>query len=72
MANSIIPANPLANVSGIEFVPGTTSNSFTVNFVNGNVFRIIVGRLDTSTNYAQFFLNGVDKGYIRFDVSRNV
>ena len=72
MANSIIKANPLANVSGIEFVPGTTSNSFTVNFANGNIFKLIVGRLDASTNYAQFFLNGVDKGYIRFDVSRNV
>lgn len=34
--------------------------------------EIWIGKLDANTNYVQFFVNGLDRGYIRFDVSRNI
>jgi len=34
--------------------------------------RFTVGKLNATTNYLQIYVNGVDKGYITFDVSRNV
>lgn len=34
--------------------------------------RILIGKLDANTNYAQFIINGKDYGYIKFDVSRNI
>ena len=34
--------------------------------------EIWIGKLDANTNYVQFFVNGLDRGYIKFDVSRNI
>lgn len=39
---------------------------------SNNNLTMLVGKLDSSTNYVQFYVNGVDKGYIKFDVSRNI
>ena len=34
--------------------------------------RFTVGKLNATQNYLQVYVNGVDKGYIIFDVSRNI
>lgn len=34
--------------------------------------RFTVGKLNATQNYLQIYVNGVDKGYIIFDVSRNI
>ena len=39
---------------------------------NDATVRLQIGKLDNNTNYVQFFVNDVDYGYIRFDVSRNI
>jgi len=72
MANSIIPANLLANVAGIKLTGNSSDALLTLTFANGDSFAMRVGQLDTSTNYVQFHVNGVDKGYVKFDVSRNI
>ena len=37
-----------------------------------NKAEILLGKLNDTTNYVQFFFNGIDYGYITFDVSRNI
>lgn len=70
--------NKLADLSTVESVEEYLNTSATdqqgidFKFKNGDTFRIFVGKLDASNNYVQFRVNGVDKGYIKFTVSRNV
>lgn len=44
----------------------------TTNLSAGKDVRLFVGELNGSQNYLQFLIDGVDKGYIVFDVSRNI
>lgn len=39
---------------------------------SANNLTMLVGKLNSTTNYVQFYANGVDKGYITFSVSRNI
>jgi hypothetical protein len=61
----------------IKFTPETSAPTssqrllFTSPRSNNNL-TMLVGKLDSSTNYVQFYVNGIDKGYIKFDVSRNI
>lgn len=65
--------------AGLKFTPETSSPSltnnqrikFTAANSNNNV-EILIGKLNSTTNYVQFYINGIDKGYITFDVSRNI
>lgn len=34
--------------------------------------EFLIGKLNNSQNYMQIFFNGIDYGYIIFDVSRNI
>ena len=38
----------------------------------GKSVSLYVNKLNDTQNYVQFFVDGVDKGYITFDVSRNI
>lgn len=38
----------------------------------GKAVSLYVNKLNDTKNYVQFFVDGVDKGYITFDVSRNI
>lgn len=38
----------------------------------GKAVTLYVSKLNDTQNYVQFFVDGVDKGYITFDVSRNI
>lgn len=73
MASTKIKKSP-----GLEAVQRITNNhasvSETVNILlsDGNGMGIMVGKLNDTTNYVQFFVDGYDRGYIKFDVSRNV
>lgn len=65
--------------AGLKFTPETSSPSLTnsqrvkLSAANSNNdVEILIGKLNATTNYVQFYINGVDKGYITFDVSRNV
>ena len=44
----------------------------TTNLSAGKDVKLFVGELNGSQNYLQFLIDGVDKGYIVFDVSRNI
>lgn len=39
---------------------------------SSRTLRFTVGKLNATQNYLQIYVNGVDKGYIIFDVSRNI
>jgi len=65
--------------AGLKFTPETSSPSLTnsqrVKLTaenSNNDVEILIGKLNSTTNYVQFYINGVDKGYITFDVSRNI
>lgn len=67
------------NKMDANFVPETSSpsltNSLRVRFAaprSSNELTLLVGKLNSTTNYVQFYVNGVDKGYLTFDVSRNI
>ena len=68
-----------ATKAGLKFTPETSSLSltnsqrirFTAANSNNNV-ELLIGKLNSTTNYVQFYVNGIDKGYITFDVSRNI
>ena len=69
----------LATAPALKFTPETSSPSVTngqrvrLSAANSNnILEFLVGKLNSTTNYIQFYINGVDKGYITFDVSRNV
>ena len=73
MATGIIKRNAdLSTVKEITEHTGTNIEGFQIDFTNNDNIRLYVGRLDASNNYLQFLVNGVDKGYIKFTVSRNV
>lgn len=61
----------------IKFTPETSLPTtsqrllFTSPRSNNNL-TMLVGKLNSTTNYVQFYVNGVDKGYLTFDVSRNI
>ena len=38
----------------------------------GKAVSLYVNKMNDTQNYVQFFVDGVDKGYITFDVSRNI
>ena len=61
----------------ISFTPETSlpTNSQRLLFTSprsNNNLTMLVGKLNSTTNYVQFYVNGVDKGYITFSVSRNI
>lgn len=61
----------------IKFTPETSAPTSSQRLLfssprSNNNLTMLVGKLDSSTNYVQFYVNGVDKGYIKFDVSRNI
>lgn len=65
--------------AGLKFTPETSSPSLTnsqrvkLSAANSNNdVEILIGKLNATTNYVQFYINGVDKGYITFTVSRNI
>lgn len=65
--------------AGLKFTPETSSPSLTnsqrvkLSAANSNNdVEMLIGKLNATTNYVQFYINGVDKGYITFTVSRNV
>lgn len=67
------------NKMDANFTPETSSpsvtNSLRIRFAaprSNNELTMLVGKLNSTTNYVQFYINGIDKGYITFDVSRNV
>lgn len=67
------------NKMDANFTPETSSpsvtNSLRIRFAaprSNNEMTMLVGKLNSTTNYVQFYINGVDKGYITFDVSRNI
>lgn len=67
----------LGNVKHIQIDRNTTSNfiGFRLTDNDNHMIRIIFGRLNSTTNYVQFYGGDgelVDKGYITFTVSRNV
>lgn len=69
----------LASAPALKFTPETSSPSITngqrvrLSSANSNnIIEFLVGKLNSTTNYIQFYVNGVDKGYITFDVSRNI
>ena len=39
---------------------------------SGSWLRLLVGKLNATTNYVQFFIDNVDYGYTAFTVSRNI
>ena len=55
-----------------EYYQQTGQCGLSLEFTDGNKLRLLVGKLDASNNYVQFWVNGEDKGYIKFTVSRNV
>ena len=69
----------LATAPALKFTPETSSPSLTnsqrvrLSAANSNnVVEFLIGKLNSTTNYVQFYVNGVDKGYLIFDVSRNI
>lgn len=69
----------LTTAPALKFTPETSSPSITngqrvrLSSANSNnAIEFLVGKLNSTTNYIQFYINGVDKGYITFDVSRNI
>lgn len=62
----------LSTIKSIEKYGSSTQRGFKFNFIDGDSMIVYVGKLDASTNYLQINVNGYDKGYIKFDVSRNI
>lgn len=64
-------------IQGIKFTPETSAptNSQRIKFsspISNNTLTMLIGKLNSTTNYAQFYVNDIDKGYITFSVSRNI
>ncbi len=70
MATGSTKHDSLENVASIQTVQNNRGILFTMK--DGNSFQFFIGALDATHNYVQFLVNGVDKGYITFTVSRNV
>ena len=45
---------------------------FTIITPKGHELEVLIGKYDENNNYIQFLTNGIDRGYLLFDVSRNV
>lgn len=50
----------------------TQTQRFTLTTDGGAKIEFVVSKLNSTQNYLQFFLNGTDRGYLIFDVSRNI
>lgn len=66
--NSSLALAPLTRTIELDVQYGAFGDRVT----GGNKAEILIGKLNDTTNYVQFFFNGIDYGYIAFDVSRNV
>ena len=66
--DSLNSSSPLTRASELE----TQYGSFGNRVAGRNKAEILIGKLNDTTNYVQFFFNGIDYGYLTFDVSRNV
>lgn len=66
----------LTHKSALSFTPGgVISHLLNCTFTipdSSRTLRFTVGKLNSTQNYLQIYVNGVDKGYIIFDVSRNM
>lgn len=67
----------LTNITDIHLIRNTTQNyiGLSIQDATGKRIRIIFGRLNSTTNYMQLYGGDndfIDKGYITFDVSRNI
>lgn len=66
----------LTHKSALAFSPaGILSSLINCTFTipdSTRTLRFTIGKLNATTNYLQIYVNGVDKGYITFDVSRNI
>lgn len=62
--------------AAVSFTPGgTIGNILNCTFTipdSSRTLRFTIGKLNATQNYLQVYVNGVDKGYIVFDVSRNI
>ena len=69
--------NILGNLREFAILRNTTANfiGFRAEDTDGHKIRIIFGKLNSTTNYVQFYGGDgdfIDKGYITFTVSRNI
>lgn len=66
----------LTHKAALSFTPGgTIGNLLNCTFTipdSTRTLRFTVGKLNATQNYLQIYVNGVDKGYIIFDISRNI
>ncbi len=66
----------LTHKAALAFSPaGVLSSLINCTFTipdSTRTLRFTIGKLNATTNYLQVYVNGVDKGYITFDVSRNI
>lgn len=67
----------LGNLKYVQIDRNTVSNfiGFRLTDTDNHMIRIIFGKLNATTNYVQFYGGDgalIDKGYITFDVSRNI
>lgn len=67
----------LTNITDIHLVRNTVQNyiGLSIQDATGKRIRLIFGRLNSTTNYLQLYGGDndfIDKGYITFDVSRNI
>ena len=61
--------------ASLAFTPSTIAHLLNCTFSipdSTRTLRFTVGKLNSTQNYLQIYVNGVDKGYIVFDVSRNI
>lgn len=66
----------LTHKAALAFSPaGVLSSLINCTFTipdSSRTLRFTIGKLNATTNYLQVYVNGIDKGYITFDVSRNI
>ena len=56
------------NITNFDFTNAVKTTGVSA----GKAVSLYVNKLNDTQNYVQFFVDGVDKGYITFDVSRNI
>ena len=69
------PSELFLRKASLAFTPSTIAHLLNCTFSipdSSRTLRFTVGKLNSTTNYLQIYVNGVDKGYITFDVSRNI
>ena len=65
----------LTHKAAVSFTPTPIVSLLNCTFTipdSTRTLRFTVGKLNATQNYLQIYVNGVDKGYIIFDVSRNI